>query len=201
MNAIHTLSVRTAAAARRLAELELKGEAGGGDRSRLNSVAVRELQSAIEDLHVAIEHLHEMSDGLAAARAEAQLTQGRYEELLHAVPFACVLTDEEGAVLGANGAAGELFNISSRHLRGKPLMLFVADRDGLARLLRMTVPGTDTVLTELLIRPRDRKARHVAVQVQHLPVHDCRGWFFLESDRRYIAPGARTDDPIPPPAD
>jgi PAS domain-containing protein len=190
MNPIHTLSIRTAAAARRLAELEQKRAIHiGGDHSRLNGVAVRELHAAIEELHVAIEHLNETSDGLAIARAESQAAEVRYEELREAMPLACLFTDEDGKVLGANAAAGELFNISSRHLRGKPLLLFVSDRDALSRLLRMTQPGSDAVLTEIVIRPRDRKPRRLPLQIQHLMSHGCRCWFFLEHDRRYVVPG------------
>jgi PAS domain-containing protein len=199
MNPIHTLSVRTAAAARRLSELEQKRD--NGDGSRLNGVVVRELHGAIEELHVAIEHLNETSDGLAAARAEAQAVGVRYEELREALPLACLFTDEEGRVLGANAAAGELFNISSRHLRGKPLLLFVSDRDALARLLRMTQPGSDAVLTEIVIRPRDRKPRRLPVQIQHLMTHACRCWFFLADDRRYVVPGPPPDEGDNPPAE
>src|SRR5688500_17847669 len=124
MNAIHTLSIRTAAAATRLAELEQKRERAGGDTQRVTTVAVRELQAAIEELRVAIEQLNEMSDGVAASRVDAQAAEVRYEELREALPTASLFTDDAGVVLGANSAAGDLFNISSRHLRGKPMMLF-----------------------------------------------------------------------------
>lgn len=179
MNAIHTLSIRTAAAATRLAELEQKRS--GGDTGRVTTVAVRELQAAIEELRVAIEHLNEMSDGVAAARGEAQGAEARYDELRESMPTASLFTDDTGVVLGANTAAGELFNISSRHLRGKPLMLFVSDRDGFGRLLKAAQPERGPVATELTIRPRDRKPRRLQVQVQHLTAHQCRCWFFLES--------------------
>jgi PAS domain S-box-containing protein len=181
MNAIQTLSVRTAAAATRLAELEQKRERAGGDTARVTAVAVRELQAAIEELQVAIEQLNEMSDGVAASRVDAQKAETRYEELREALPTASLFTDDAGVVLGANSAAGDLFNLSSRHLRGKPMMLFVADRDALARLLRTAQPERGPVMTELTIRPRDRKPRRLAVQVQHLTAHNCRCWFFLQA--------------------
>lgn len=181
MNAIHTLSIRTAAAATRLAELEQKRERSGGDTARVTTVAVRELQAAIEELRVAIEHLHEMSDGVAAAHGEAQGAEARYDELRESMPTASLFTDDTGVVLGANAAAGDLFNISSRHLRGKPLMLFVSDRDALGRVLKAAQPERGPVATELTIRPRDRKPRRLQVQVQHLTAHQCRCWFFLDS--------------------
>jgi PAS domain-containing protein len=180
MNAIHTLSIRTAAAATRLAELEQKRERAGGDTQRVTTVAVRELQAAIEELRVAIEQLNEMSDGVAASRVDAQAAEVRYEELREALPTASLFTDDAGVVLGANSAAGDLFNISSRHLRGKPMMLFVSDRDVFARLLRAAQPDCGPVMADLTIRPRDRKPRRMPVQVQHLTAHNCRCWFFLQ---------------------
>jgi len=183
MNAIHTLSVRTAAAATRLAELEQKQERAGGNNARVTAIAVRELQAAIEELRVAIEQLNEMSDGVAASRVDAQGAEMRYEELREALPTASLFTDEAGVVLGANAAAGDLFNISSRHLRGKPMMLFVSDRDAFGRLLRAAQPDVGPVMTDLTIRPRDRKPRRLPVQVQHLTAHNCRCWFFLEAAR------------------
>ena len=164
MNAIHTLSVKTAAAATRLAELEQRRERSGGDTARVTTVAVRELQAAIEELRVAIEQLNEMSDGVAASRVDAQAAETRYEELRDALPTASLFTDDAGVVLGANLAAGDLFNVSSRHLRGKPMMLFVADRDAFARLLRAAQPDCGPVITELTIRPRDRKPRRLQVR-------------------------------------
>jgi PAS domain-containing protein len=181
MNAIHTLSIRTAAAATRLAELEQKRERGGGDTTRVTAVAVHELQAAIEELRVAIEQLNELSDGVAASRVDAQAAEVRYEELREALPTASLFTDEAGVVLGANSAAGDLFNISSRHLRGKPMMLFVSDRDAFARLLKTAQPERGPVTMALTIRPRDRKPRRLQVQVQHLTAHQCRCWFFLDS--------------------
>src|SRR5687768_14048424 len=127
MNPIHILSVRTAAAATRLAEIEQRRERTGSDGARANGAAVRELQGAIEMLRVAIDQLNELSDGLAAARTEAQSSEVRYEELWNALPVASLRTDEAGTVLEANETAGNLFNISSRHFRGKPLLLFVSD--------------------------------------------------------------------------
>jgi PAS domain-containing protein len=181
MNPIHILSVRTAAAATRLAELEEKRERVGGDGSRVSGAAVRELQGAIEMLRVAVDQLNELSDGLATARTAAQTSGVRYDELWNALPTACVCTDEAGTVLEANEAAGDLFNISSRHLKGKPLLLFIADRDGFARQLKTSQPDLGPALGDITIRPRDRKPRRIAVQVQHLASHGCRCWFFIDA--------------------
>jgi PAS domain S-box-containing protein len=178
MNAIHILSVKTAAAATRLAELEARRERGPTDGSRVVGTALRELQQAIEELRVAIDQLNDISDGLAVARSEAAEAGRRYEEFVDAVPVAALLTDEDGVIGFANEAAADLLNLSARHLVGKPLLLFVADRDHFLRLAGLSGTGTEPLTGELTIRPRDRKARRVTVQVQHLPAHGRRSWFF-----------------------
>ncbi len=181
MNSIHTLSMKTAAAATRLAELESRRERGSGNGSRVIAVALRELQEAIEELRVAIEQLNEMSDGMATARVESQKVERRYEEFVAAVPVPTVLSDEGGVISFANEAAAGLLNLSARHLVGKPLLLFVADRDYFLRLASGST-STEPISGELTIRPRDRKARCVTAQVQHLPAHGQRCWFLMPRD-------------------
>ena len=175
MNPIHALTARAAAASTRLLELEQKSERAG-----VTAVAVRELHSALEDLRAAIGQLNDLSERLAAAKTDAQAAHTQYDELLEAMPTACVFTDEAGTVISANAAAGELFNTSGRHLRGKPLLLFVSDRDRFGRLLNTTRVETVAGVGELTIRPRDRKPRRLAVQVEHLRAHQSRCWFFTE---------------------
>ncbi len=177
MNTIQALSMKTAAAMTRLSELELKKERPGAD-GRVTALALRELQSALEELRVAIDHLHEISDGLAATRGETQALGGRYDELLDAMPVACLFTDDEGIVRSANDAAARLLNISARHLAGKPLLLFVADREYFTSLLKSSGLEPNPVTTHLTVRPRDRKSRVVSVHVRHLPQHGRRCWFF-----------------------
>lgn len=188
MNPIHSLSMKAAAAATRLTELELKKERPGGDGSRVISVALRELQSALEELRVAIEHLDKMSDTIAEARVVSQDAVARYDELIDAMPLPCVFTNDAGVVQTANDAAARLFNISARHLAGKPLLLFVADRDEFLTLLRETTVEPEPVSAELTIRPRDRKPRAVSLLVRNLPRHGQRCWF-LEPKQQEDAGG------------
>lgn len=182
MNTIQILSMKAAAAATRLAELERKKDRPSADASRLTGVALRELQGSVEALRVAIDHLHEVSAGLAAARQEAQVTGKRYDELLDAMPVACLFTDEDGIVSSANEAAARLLNISARHLAGKPLLLFVADRKHFASLLRASCADGEAMAAQLTLRPRDRKSRVVAAHVRYLSRHERRSWFFFTAE-------------------
>jgi PAS domain S-box-containing protein len=142
------------------------------------SVALRELQGAIEELNVAIEQLNELSDGLGVARNSAHQTTRRYDELFDALPIPSVFTDEAGLITSANEAAAELLNLSARHLAGKPMVLFVADRDFFMKLTREANSG-EPQSANLTIRPRDRKTRLVECVVQHLPAHSERCWFLM----------------------
>jgi PAS domain-containing protein len=179
MNAIHTLSLKTAAAATRLAELELRRERASGDGGRLVTMALRELQHALEELRVAIDQLNEMSDSMAAARIDGQQLERRYAEFLDAVPVPCILSDDQGIIAFANDAASGLLNLSARHLVGKPLLLFVADRDYFLRLAHESGADAEPRGGDLTIRPRDRKSRRVTARVQHLAAHGQRCWFLV----------------------
>lgn len=175
MNQVHILTIKTASAASRLVELKTKT---GGAEGRVTSVAIRELEGAIEELRVATEQLHDLSDKVAAARAETHAAERRYRELQEAVPLPCVFTDDGGVIVDGNSPAAELFHISLQHLRGKPLFLFIDDRTRFMSLLKEGYPAVDPVRVELGVRPRERKGRRMLVTMRRLPEHGSLCWMF-----------------------
>jgi len=78
------------------------------------------------------------------------------QHLFDQVPMACLSTDEAGVIQNANQPAAEILNVSARHLRGRQLLHFAADRDSFALMLR-ALPLDDSRLQAVMrIRPRER---------------------------------------------
>ena len=91
-----------------------------------------------------------------------QLRRGLYAETLNRqhlfdqMPVACLSTDDAGVIQNANQPAAEILNVSARHLRGRLLLHFAADRESFALLLR-ALPLDDSRLQAVMrIRPRER---------------------------------------------
>jgi PAS domain-containing protein len=91
-----------------------------------------------------------------------QLRRGLYAEtlsrqhLFDQMPVACLSTDDTGVIQNANQMAAEFFNVSAKHLRGRMLLHFAADRDAFAMLLRALPTDGSRVQAMMRIRPRER---------------------------------------------
>lgn len=181
------LIARAAAAQRRLAALQNRdAEAKRSSPDGLRT-ALRELSDMLEELRLATEQLQSASDDLAAARREASLRTEHYQELHENLPLPCVLTDDAGCVNDANSLAARLLNVARVRLPGKPLLLFMPQRDQFFHLIdkvRADGVGAD----RLLMRPRDKRPREVAINVTTLPAQAKWCWLFIEkSDERHDA--------------
>jgi PAS domain-containing protein len=76
--------------------------------------------------------------------------------LLEQMPMACVITDETSVIQNANQPAAELFNISMKHLRGRLLLHFAADRGAFGHLLQNLPLAGAQVHASVSVRPRER---------------------------------------------
>lgn len=180
MNTVQTLTVRAAVARQRLADLERRGATVTGVESRILKSALKELDLALEELKTASEQLYTMMDQLAVTRREAELRDRQFDELRDVMPVPCVLMDDGGFIVNANGAASELLNVAPRHLNGKPLLLFVAQRDAYFNVVSTARQVKETVKTEITIRPRERKPRVMNAQISQLEHRAQWCWFFQE---------------------
>jgi PAS domain S-box-containing protein len=142
----------------RLATLQQQAAETRSDVQSVLPVAIQELQIAIEELEVADEQLRQQNEELIQARLMGEGERQRYQELLDFAPDAYLVTDAAALIREANHAAAELLAVAVRHLRGKPLILFVepaehrAFRAYLTRLIQQA--GKHTMETRL--RPRRR---------------------------------------------
>jgi PAS domain-containing protein len=173
------LTARAATARRRLAAFEGRQVTGAHPSADGMKAAMREVSDLLEELRVATEQLYAASDDLALARREAIANAERYRELHEGLPLPCILTNESGDVDEANTLAATLLNVARPYLAGKPLLLFLPEREQYFGML-------DRVRTEgsagerLMVRPRDRRPRQVRIDVTALP-HQLRWcWVFSE---------------------
>jgi hypothetical protein len=175
----HALMARAATAQRRLTTLEERSDLAKASPDAMKSV-LRELSDVLEELRVATEQLQAASDDLAAARREAVGHAERYHELHEGLPLPCVLTNEAACVDEANMLAATLLNVARPFLPGKPLLLFLPERETYFRLLDDVRSG-GTAGGKAMLRPRDRKPRPVTISVTALPNQLRWCWLFSEA--------------------
>ena len=181
MDMRESLTVRTVTALQRLADLEERGKTLSGPRAGVLKTALQELESALEELRVASEHLNTMVDEMTEARSDAKKIEAEFGEFRNLLPVGCVTTDTQGHIVDANTTAGEILNVAPRHLAGKPLSLYMVERDRFFSMLNGSRFTTERVRGELAVRPRERKPRMMAVQLGHAAKSDQLYWFFQES--------------------
>ncbi len=91
--------------------------------------AVHDLQLVLEEVEVADEELTLQNEELLVVREELEIQRHRYQDLFELAPDGYLVTNLIGVVQEANLAALKLFQTSPKALRGKPLVVFVAEAD------------------------------------------------------------------------
>jgi PAS domain-containing protein len=181
MDTLQILTLKTATAIGRLADLQRRADHAPEKAGPVIKPALRELTMALEELQVANEHLQTQMDELSALRWSALDVQRRLDEFADAVPTPCVWTDVAGVIAEGNDAACALLNISKQRLSGKPLMLFVSDRELLFSALHSLGDGSAArVEAEMTIRPRERRPRRLRVTGRRLEFDLRCVWFLQE---------------------
>lgn len=180
MSTIHNLTLRTATAVGRLAELQRRAERISENRSPVIKSALAELSTALEELQVANEALQGQVDELNALRMSAEDALNTVDEFAQALPIAALWTDSGGVIDKGNDAASQLLNVGKHHLVGKPLMLFIPDRGVLFGALRCLcdTPQVTAVDVEVTVRPRERRPRKMKLAGRKLQHRAGCLWFF-----------------------
>jgi PAS domain-containing protein len=184
MDTIQILTLKTTTALGKLADLQRRADGAAERMAPVIKPALKELTGALEELQVANEHLQSQVDELASARWKISTAEQRLEEFANTVPVPCLWTDAAGVIDDGNAAACALLNISRQRLPGKPLMLFITDRDALFAAIETLRRGGSaaTVELDLTVRPRERRPR-VARVTGHITEHDSRWTWFIQEVR------------------
>lgn len=91
--------------------------------------AIEELHGGIEELRAAEEELRLQNHDLERARAEVERGRRHYQDLFDLAFDGYLLTDGRGVVEAANGAACRLLSVAPPGLHGKPLAVYVPERE------------------------------------------------------------------------
>jgi PAS domain-containing protein len=192
------LMTRASAAETRLRALAQAEGRGDTAAPHVIQHALRELGEALEEVRVAAEHLQVAADDLAVARHEATVHANRYRELYEELPVPCLLTNDEGRVEDANRLASRLLNVGKKYLSGKPLFLYIPQREGFFRIIEQ-VRESGSATACLSLQPRDRRPVPARVMVTALR-HEQRLCWVLGDRNRGDESGVSAE-PDTPPAD
>jgi PAS domain-containing protein len=175
----YTLMMRADAARKRLAQLEAQHDASPRRSTDAMRTALRELNDILEELRTATEQLQTAMDDVVAARQQAVAFEERYYQLQEGLPRPLILTTETGCVDEANNLAADLLNVARRYLLGKPLLLFIPDREQYFQMLE-EVREKGSSGGRVTLRPREQKPRQVTVDVCALPQQMRWCWLISE---------------------
>ncbi len=180
MTTLQMLTLRRNAALGKLATLQRRAERLTAPAASVMTSALHELNAALEEMQVATEQLQSQVEELAEARHDAERIRRLFSEYIDLVPVPCVWTREEGAIDQANTAAAELLNVSAQRLCGRPLMLFLTERERFGEGVAALDQGlARTVELLVVIRPRERRPRAVRLVGRRLESDNRRCWFLL----------------------
>ena len=146
--------------------------------------SIEKLQQTLEELHIAEEELRQQNEELAAARLVAEAERQRYQELFDFAPDGYVVTDATGTIQEANRAIATLLAVSQDFLVGKPLVVFVADKDRTPFQVQLTrLTGLQRFEDwEVYLQPREGKPFPAAITIMRDPEDKLIGLRWLIRD-------------------
>ena len=181
MSTLQSLTLKRNAALGKLRALQIRAERLTGPDSSVATQALSQLESALDEMLVATEHLQTQISEAAAARDEAEAALRRFLEFAEAVPLPCVWTTREGEIAHANPAAAELLNVSAQRLSGRPLLLFLADRPAFEQAVLALNQGISRmVVIDIHLRPRERRPRRMRLSGRRMTSDEHHCWFITE---------------------
>jgi PAS domain S-box-containing protein len=99
------------------------------ERGSMPPHLVEEISTAMEELHIAAEVMHEQSEHLARSQNELDQERRYYQELFDLAPDGYLVTDANGLIRRANEAAAELFHTRVKFLDGKPMTALICPEE------------------------------------------------------------------------
>ncbi|HEY9296836.1 MAG TPA: PAS domain S-box protein, partial [Phormidium sp.] len=118
-----------------------------------------ELGNTLQELQCALEEMRLKNEQLAANQMLLESERQRYQELFEFTPHAYLVTDCAGVISEANQAAEKLLNVRCDRLIGKPLIIFLSERERRKFLnhLNQLQTSKSTQEWELEIQPRHQQ--------------------------------------------
>jgi PAS domain-containing protein len=141
------------------------------------------LSSCLTTCENLLQELVRGEDERERLRRQASAERDNWQRLFDIIPPACLLTDRDGVILGANRAAALLLNVAGTRLRGQLLRHFFLDRDRLHESLQDQVRLGSAVRVPVRLRPREKAVVDVDVVIASDAgiAEGERLWFLLPS--------------------
>ena len=189
MSTFHDLTLRTATAVGRLAELQRRLDRIHDKPATVTKAAVQELSNALEELRVANELLETQVTDLHTMRAESERARVATREFAEIVPVATLWTDHAGIIERGNDAVCQLLNFKKDDLAGKPLMRFITDPTVLLGALRHLgeAERVAAIDVEVVVCPRQHPPRNMMLAGRRLQHENAYVWFFQLSAGSSVA--------------
>jgi PAS domain-containing protein len=142
-------------------------------RRRVRRVNMREEMSLLQDILTECMTtcdalLQEVATGVSECdrlRGVVSQEQQNWQRFFDVMPLACILSDAQGVILGANRAAALFLNVSAMRLQGRTLMHFVMDRQRLTELLEGRTADKSMIRASFRIRPREKAITEIEATI------------------------------------
>jgi PAS domain-containing protein len=176
---VHRLTLRTAVALGRLAELQRQADATVEKRSSLTVATLQEVSTALQELQVVNEHLEMQLEEFAAIRMESTEAETSRDRLAELLPIAVLWTDSAGVIEKTNEGASELFGVAGQHVTGILLTTLLSDEPTVSNAISgLCEPGrTKTIDLEVIASAGDGRHRRVLARGCRLEHDPRRVWF------------------------
>jgi len=138
---------------------------------------LQELETAIEELHVAGEELREQNEALLAAQSQIVDERRRYQELFEHAPDGYIVTTIEGIIQEVNRTAADMLGVAPDVLQGKPLVIYVSgpNRRAFTDLTGRLRGGETDRISGWEVGLRRRGGGHTIASVTAVAARDTRG--------------------------
>ena len=136
---------------------------------------LEELYAALKHLELAYEALSQQNNELATAYELVEVERQRYQNLFELVPNPYLVTNRKGIIQEANQPAATLLNVPQRFLVGKPLAMFVLQKERRAFLVKLANLHQENLGQEWEVRLQPRNSNSIDASLSVTTVGDREG--------------------------
>lgn len=142
----------------------IEQQASAGPEARRTHALLKQCRQLVADLEHGFSMLQQAVSQHTALRREVEAASTRAGLLFDLSPVPCLIVDEAGTIVEANGAATRFFNTSLRYLHAKSFDLFLgADRESFNTWLRGLSQATTSERRRVQLRPREQRPKPAIV--------------------------------------
>jgi PAS domain S-box-containing protein len=124
------------------------------------------LAEVCEELQISLEEMQVANEELIETRKLVEIERQHYQDLFEFAPDGYLVTDLNGTIQDVNQSAATLLNLPKKFLIGKPLVVFVAQRDRPTFLQQVDrIPMAEKLAFFVDLQPRNKATLPAAITV------------------------------------